>query len=235
MTRVSDDRRLFLKYLGAGMVGSMAGGVSPLGPLVEAQGRMPFQAVAATEFLSFPPIQPTDQDELVLPRGFRYQTVIAYGDRFTTAGERFGFNADFTAFFPRNADGTEGLLWVNHEYATMSDPNYPQAFTAAVGGVATVQDQKNDVGASVVHISRTPAGNWLVAPRSALNRRITADSLAIAEYVDKTLAICVRCGAPANRTQRLGGQTDRVVVGGADEYEARCRRCFQPGGVRSET
>ena len=53
--------------------------------------------------------------------------------------------------------------------------------------------------------------------------------LAVAEYVDKTLAICMRCGAPANRTQRLVAATDRVVVGGAHEYEARCRRCFQPG------
>jgi thymidine kinase len=58
--------------------------------------------------------------------------------------------------------------------------------------------------------------------------------MAVAEYVDKTLAICMCCGAPANRTQRLGEQTDRVIVGGAGEYEARCRGCFEPPG-RSET
>jgi thymidine kinase len=58
--------------------------------------------------------------------------------------------------------------------------------------------------------------------------------LAIAEYVDKTLAICMRCGAPANRSQRLVAATDRVVVGGAQHYEARCRRCFHPGIERSE-
>jgi thymidine kinase len=58
--------------------------------------------------------------------------------------------------------------------------------------------------------------------------------LAIAEYVDKTLAICMRCGAPANRSQRLVTSRDRVVVGGAEQYEARCRRCFDPGQARSE-
>jgi thymidine kinase len=58
--------------------------------------------------------------------------------------------------------------------------------------------------------------------------------LAVAEYVDKTLAICMRCGAPANRSQRLVAATDRVVVGGAAHYEARCRRCFNPAPERSE-
>jgi thymidine kinase len=52
--------------------------------------------------------------------------------------------------------------------------------------------------------------------------------LAIAEYITKTLAICMRCGNPANRTQRLIQSEERVVVGAADIYEARCRRCFEP-------
>ena len=51
--------------------------------------------------------------------------------------------------------------------------------------------------------------------------------LATAEYITKTLAICVRCGAPANRTQRLHSNVERVMVGGNGSYEARCRACFE--------
>jgi len=53
--------------------------------------------------------------------------------------------------------------------------------------------------------------------------------LAIAEYITKTLAICVRCGNPANYSQRLVASTDRVLVGAAGVYEPRCRKCFVPG------
>src|SRR5262245_20170026 len=53
--------------------------------------------------------------------------------------------------------------------------------------------------------------------------------LAIAEYITKTLAICVICGAPANRTYRKVQRGGRVVVGGAEIYEARCRRCYDLG------
>ncbi len=52
--------------------------------------------------------------------------------------------------------------------------------------------------------------------------------LAVAEYITKTLAICMRCGNPADRTQRLGGSEQRVLVGAREAYEARCRRCFEP-------
>jgi thymidine kinase len=52
--------------------------------------------------------------------------------------------------------------------------------------------------------------------------------LAVAEYITKTHAICVRCGQPANYSQRIIQVEGQVVVGASDAYEARCRRCFVP-------
>ena len=60
------------------------------------------------------------------------------------------------------------------------------------------------------------------------------DLLAMAESITKTLAICMRCGAPAKHTQRLIGGEELILVGAAGAYEARCRRCFEPGIPRQE-
>lgn len=49
--------------------------------------------------------------------------------------------------------------------------------------------------------------------------------LAIAEYITKQHAICVVCGNPADKTQRKIAESERVIVGAANIYEARCRRC----------
>ncbi|HTR76686.1 MAG TPA: thymidine kinase [Gemmatimonadaceae bacterium] len=55
--------------------------------------------------------------------------------------------------------------------------------------------------------------------------------LAVAEVVDKLHAICVCCGGPASRNQRLiAGRPARydsptIMVGSAETYEARCRSC----------
>jgi len=49
--------------------------------------------------------------------------------------------------------------------------------------------------------------------------------LCVAEYITKSLAICVECGNPADRTQRKTTSSERVIVGAADVYEARCRKC----------
>jgi len=60
------------------------------------------------------------------------------------------------------------------------------------------------------------------------------DLLAQAESITKTLAICVRCGNPAKHTQRLYESDDLILVGAAGMYEARCRRCFEPGIPKQE-
>ena len=55
--------------------------------------------------------------------------------------------------------------------------------------------------------------------------------MSIAEVVDKLHAICVLCGSPASRNQRLIGgkpapyESPTIMVGAADSYEARCRAC----------
>ncbi|MFN8571872.1 MAG: thymidine kinase [Gemmatimonadaceae bacterium] len=55
--------------------------------------------------------------------------------------------------------------------------------------------------------------------------------MAVAEVVDKLHAICVLCGAPACRNQRLidgepaAWDSPVIMVGGTDSYEARCRAC----------
>lgn len=59
--------------------------------------------------------------------------------------------------------------------------------------------------------------------------------LAVAEYVTKLQAICVQCGGPANRTQRLidgkpANMDDPIIqVGALEQYEARCRHCHELG------
>lgn len=57
--------------------------------------------------------------------------------------------------------------------------------------------------------------------------------LTTAEFVTKLTAVCVQCGAPATRTQRIvdgkPAQWDDplILVGAKESYEARCRHCHE--------
>ena len=55
--------------------------------------------------------------------------------------------------------------------------------------------------------------------------------LAMAEYVDKMHAVCVRCGAQAHYSQRIAGGTEQLQVGDGESYEARCRECYEVFGA----
>ncbi len=57
--------------------------------------------------------------------------------------------------------------------------------------------------------------------------------LSMAEYVTKLSAVCLECGSPATRTQRIvNGKPARyldpiVLIGASESYEARCRKCHK--------
>lgn len=53
--------------------------------------------------------------------------------------------------------------------------------------------------------------------------------LAIAEYVTKVHAVCMKCGDIAHYSYRLTPNQKTVMLGEKDTYEARCRRCFLKG------
>ena len=52
--------------------------------------------------------------------------------------------------------------------------------------------------------------------------------LAVAEVIHKQYAICMACGSPATRTQRMVPAQEQFLLGSTDSYEARCRRHFDP-------
>jgi thymidine kinase len=87
----------------------------------------------------------------------------------------------------------------------------------------------------LVHVANALAGRGVRVIIAGLDQDYTGkpfgpmpELLAVAEYITKTHAICVRCGQPANYSQRIVQVEGQVVVGASDAYEARCRRCFVP-------
>ena len=111
-----------------------------------------------------------------MPRGFRADVLISWGDVFRGKGRRayrYGFNNDFLAFFPLKGKD-EGLLFVNHEYP---DPFYLHGYkpNGSAKTPAQVQEEQDNVGNSILHIKRRRNGEWKVVSPSVYNRRIYGD------------------------------------------------------------
>lgn len=195
------DRRAFLSFLGLGLTGIGCGG-SPLGPLARPTSPNP---------IPFTPIAPTSRDALVLPAGFEHDIVALWGDPLPGTNTRFGYNADYTAFLPLAPDGSEGLLFVNHEYVSLPEPDegqmgvYLQTFPLVMGRASRVDDEMRDVGASVLQIRRGGGGRWEILA-SPLTRRydafspMTASGPALQHVrgLAGTLANCSGCHTPWN-------------------------------------
>ena len=99
-------------------------------------------------------------------------------------------------------------------------------------------DEAQFLDAGIVHVATTLAerGRRVILAGTDTDFRgepfgAMPQLMAVAELVDKLHAICVLCGAPASRNQRLisgkpaAYDSPTIMVGAADSYEARCRAC----------
>ncbi|MYH68857.1 MAG: DUF839 domain-containing protein, partial [Gammaproteobacteria bacterium] len=95
------SRREFLRFMGR-----TAGATVAL-PVMSCSGPRNASGIAG--------IAPATDDEVILADGLEYELLVSWGDLINSRGDRFGFNNDYTAFFPIDGNSHDGLLWVNHE------------------------------------------------------------------------------------------------------------------------
>ena len=146
------------------------------------------------------------------------------------------------AFKPAIDDRYHELAIATHAGGTIeavavdTSADIPGAIEAETSVVAIDEVQFFDDGILTVIRDLADGGKRVLVSGLDLDFRaepfgIMPRLLAVAEYVDKLQAICVQCGSPATRTQRLidgePAQWDDpvILVGAADHYEPRCRHC----------
>jgi uncharacterized protein len=133
----------------------------------------PNRGAAANIRPPFTPIRPTTADDLVLPRGYRYDILRLYGDEIAS-GQPFGYNADFTAYMPIDwmeggQSSSDGLLWVNHEYI---NPLLMYGYRGGPKSAEQIRMERTAVGGSIFRVQRQRDGRWSFVADSH-NRRVT--------------------------------------------------------------
>ena len=150
-------RRNFVKFLG----GSIA-----LLPLASCSFLM---EKAPGDLLKSQGLFPSDKDDLVLAEGLKYDIVSKWGDKINPTSE-FGFNNDYTAFFPIAND--RGILWVNHEYP---DVRFVSGYERGMKRtLKQVEEEMKSVGGSLIEIKKDEQGKWSLVENSKYNRRLDA-------------------------------------------------------------
>lgn len=117
-------------------------------------------------------IDPMATDSVELAKGLSYEILLKWGDRISS-NDTFGFNNDFTCFIPLNNDGTDGLLWVNHEATDrLFVSNYKKG---DIRTIEQVHKEMYSVGGSIIRI-RKEKSKWTLVQNDPLNKRITAQT-----------------------------------------------------------
>ena len=222
------SRRQFLHYLGMGTYAALH---NPL-PLASAARRRK-GSLWRPSF--FEPIQPSTDDRLILPAGYRADLLCMWGDELgspDSAQNRdlpFGFNNDFLAYSPitpqQDTLHTEqGLLWVNHEYP---DPVFVSEYTAQdvknrkTKAVDQIRKEKRSVGGSVVYVTREANGQWHREHHPRFTRRFTARSPSFAFAGPAAEAVATVSGhqeCQGTLANCSGGQTPWDTVLSCEEH-----------------
>lgn len=181
-------RRRFLTFLGVGSGALAAGSTGVLGANAQEETTESTNGEAAETAGSsgggetpqpfFTPIEPTDEDDIILPEGFKYDVIRSSGD--PLGGDRtYGDHNDYVAYFAIDAleggdNSGDGLLWVNHEYI---NPLFISDYTDLDGETEKTPEQiateKAAVGGSVVRVKKD-GDSWAFVEDAELNRRIDA-------------------------------------------------------------
>jgi secreted PhoX family phosphatase len=146
----------------------------------------PRGAQANGSWLTFEPVPANTADTVTLPKGYKWQTVISWGDPLWSGGAAFdhrtrgtgasqelafGDNNDGMSMFVRN-DRT--IMAVNNEYV-----NRPIIYGNRESRLPETADDvrkgKAAHGVSIFEVSNA-GGNWSVVKDSPFNRKITADT-----------------------------------------------------------
>ena len=174
-------RRRFLTFLGTGSAALAAGST---GVLDTEQGGVGVRSASAAAQPSsgggsgqepfFTPIEPSAEDDLVLPEGFNYEVLRKWGDQ-VTEDTPYGYNNDYVAYFPIDVleggqSSEDGILWVNHEYA---DPKWVSEYQDGEKTPEQIAEEKAAVGGSIFRV-RKEGGTWSFVESDEYNRRIDA-------------------------------------------------------------
>jgi secreted PhoX family phosphatase len=185
------SRRHFLTYLGTGSAALAAGSSGVLAGCARSeegatsedeQGNEQARAEARNGNGASPgffkPIEATDEDDLVLPEGFKYDLIRSSGDSLG-GGMVYGDHNDYVAYFPidtlEGGDSSEdGILFVNHEYVfPLYWSDYTDPESSAKKTKRQIAREKAGVGAAVIRVKKD-GNSWKFIEGDRLNRRIDA-------------------------------------------------------------
>jgi len=129
-------------------------------------------------------------DDVVVAPEYEYYTIVKWGDRpFSDSHQYVGYNCDYTGYIPVHGI-LDGLLWVNHEYASFPfstlSPGMPAnlasaatSFEAVVGfPLPAIKNREllgellYNCGGSILRVHLDPQGRYEVVAGHGLNRRI---------------------------------------------------------------